>query len=34
MPPPRSLEDAEAADRTARDAAAAIVRRLSAAVAR
>jgi 1-deoxy-D-xylulose-5-phosphate reductoisomerase len=34
MPAPRSLEDAEAADRTARDAAAAIVRRLSAAVAR
>jgi len=34
MPPPRSLEDAEAADRTSRDAAAAIVRRLSAAVAR
>jgi 1-deoxy-D-xylulose-5-phosphate reductoisomerase len=34
MPAPRSLEDAEAVDRTAREAAAGIVRRRAAAVAR
>jgi 1-deoxy-D-xylulose-5-phosphate reductoisomerase len=34
MPSPRSLEDAEAIDRAARDAAAAIVKRRGAAVAR